>query len=214
MVGLSGGKDSYSLLEILTDRRRTLPFNFDLVACHIVAKDMGYEADLDFMQQLCTNLDVKLIVDEIEVGYTENSDKPACFVCSYKRRSRLFTLAQEHQCNKLALGHHLDDAIETLLLNMVFHSTISSMPQSLSMCDGNVTAIRPLSMVMDKELEEYAQLREFPKEKKLCPYATDTHRTTMRNIIDDIEKVYKDARISLYRSMSNINQDYLPTINP
>ena len=214
MVGLSGGKDSYSLLEILADRRRALPFNFDLVACHIVAKDMGYEADLNFMQQLCTDLDVKLIVDEIEVGYTPDSNKPACFVCSYKRRSRLFTLAQEHQCNKLALGHHLDDAIETLLLNMVFHSTISSMPHSLSMCDGNVTAIRPLSMVLDKELEEYAQLREFPKEKKLCPYATDTHRTTMRNIIDEIEKVYKDARISLYRSMSNINHDYLPTINP
>lgn len=214
MVGLSGGKDSYSLLEILVDRRRNLPFKYELMACHIVAEDMGYEADMDFMTQFCQELGVTLIVDKIEIGYTETSDKPACFVCSYKRRSRLFTLAQENGCNKLALGHHLDDAIETLLLNMVFHSTISSMPHTLSMCDGNITAIRPLSMVMDKELMEYAILREFPKEKKLCPYAADNHRTTMRNIIDEIEKVYKDARISLYRSMSNINTEYLPTVNP
>jgi len=214
MVGLSGGKDSYSMLEILVDRRRNLPFNFDIVACHIVAKDMGYEADMEFMEQFCMEFGITLIVDQIEIGYTENSDKPACFVCSYKRRSRLFTIAQENGCNKLALGHHLDDAIETLLMNMVFHSTISSMPHSLSMCDGNITAIRPLSMVMDKELEEYALLRQFPKEKKRCPYATDTHRTTMRNIINEIEKVYKDARISMYRSMSNINSEYLPTINP
>ncbi len=213
MVGLSGGKDSYSLLEILVDRRRALPFNYQLIACHIVAKDMDYEADLDFMTDFCRELGVTLIADEIEVGYTEASDKPACFVCSHKRRSRLFTLAQDNGCNKLALGHHLDDAIETLLMNMVFHSTIRSMPHTLSLCDGNITAIRPLSMVLDKELMEYAILRNFPKEKKRCPHANDTHRTTMRNIIDDIEKVYKDARISIYKSMSNINPEYLPTTN-
>ena len=132
MVGLSGGKDSYSLLDLLISRRNNLPIKFEIHACHIMATDMDYKADISFMKNICQDNNVNFHLKEITVDYNPNNRKPACFICSWKRRKMLFSTTRENNCNKLALGHHLDDAIETLLMNMINHSSISSIPPILS----------------------------------------------------------------------------------
>lgn len=143
MVGLSGGKDSYSLLDLLISRRKALPIDFQLHACHVMAADMNYRADIDYMKKNCAKNNVTFHLKEITVEYNPNDRKPACFICSWKRRKMLFRATRENGCNKLALGHHLDDAIETLLMNMINHSSISSIPPNLSMFNGDIKLIRP-----------------------------------------------------------------------
>lgn len=209
MVGLSGGKDSYSLLDLLISRRKSLPINFELHACHVMATDMEYRADLDYMQRICNNNNVQFHLKKITVEYNPNDRKPACFICSWKRRKMLFTTTRETGCNKLALGHHLDDAIETLLMNMINHSSISSIPPQLSMFNGEVKLIRPLSLCLDKELELYASAKEFPSEIKKCLYEKDTHRNSIGELISQMEKINKDARRNIYKSMQNIFDEYL-----
>lgn len=209
MVGLSGGKDSYSLLNLLISRRKSLPIEFELHACHVMATDMEYRADIGYMQRMCRENNVNFHLKEITVEYNPNDRKPACFICSWKRRKMLFTATRETGCNKLALGHHLDDAIETLLMNMVNHSSMSSIPPILSMFGGEIKLIRPLSLCLDNELEQFAMAKEFPSEIHKCLYEKDTHRNSIREIISQMEKINKDARRNIYNSMQNIFDEYL-----
>lgn len=138
MVGLWGGKDSYALLHLLVNLRKALPVKFELHACHVQATDMTYRADIEFMERYCAQNDVKFHLREISVEYNPLDRKPACFICSWKRRKMLFTTTRENGCNRLAFGHQLDNAIETLLLNMINHSSISFIPPKLSMFNGEV----------------------------------------------------------------------------
>ncbi|KAB2868355.1 MAG: tRNA 2-thiocytidine(32) synthetase TtcA [Bacteroidales bacterium] len=209
MVGLSGGKDSYSLLDLLISRRNNLPIKFEIHACHIMATDMDYKADISFMKNICQDNNVNFLLKEITVDYNPNNRKPACFICSWKRRKMLFSTTRENNCNKLALGHHLDDAIETLLMNMINHSSISSIPPILSMFNGDIKLIRPLSTCKDNELEKYAAIKKFPTELKKCIYEKDTHRNSIRQIIQNMELINKDARQNIYNSMQNIIDEYI-----
>lgn len=211
MVGLSGGKDSYSLLDVLVSRRRCLPIKFELHACHIQASDMDYRADTNFMRKYCEQNLVTFHQKEIEVQYNPNDRKPACFICSWKRRKMLFATTKENGCNKLALGHHLDDTIETLLMNMINHSSICAIPPNLSMFNGEIQLIRPLTTCLEKEMKRYAQAREFPSELRKCLYENDTHRTEVKELIRKMEKINRDARQNLYRSTQNIMHEYIPT---
>lgn len=210
MVGLSGGKDSYSLLSLLISRRNALHLNFELHACHVMATDMEYCADTHHMQRICNASNVPLHLREIAVEYTPHRRKPACFICSWKRRKMLFATARELGCNKLALGHHLDDAVETLLMNMVNHASISSIPPTLSMFGGEIQLIRPLLLCLNSELEQYALAKQLPCEIRRCRYEKATHRSSMAELILGMEKINRDARKNIYRSMQNIFEEYLP----
>lgn len=214
LVGISGGKDSYALLDLLVNLNRALPDKFRIVACHVEAKDMSYQADVAFMKSYCNENGVELHFKEIVVDYDSQKRQPACFICSWKRRKELFKLAREKQCSKLALGHHLDDAVETLLLNMIHHSSISSIPPSLKMFDGDISIIRPLITVTSKELEKYTETLGFPDEISLCPHHNETHRESVRNLIQQSTKLNKAARENIFRSMGNIFADYIvPSTN-
>ncbi|MBL4561256.1 MAG: hypothetical protein JKX79_09765, partial [Labilibaculum sp.] len=120
MVGVSGGKDSLALLELLALRRKFKKQNFDVVAVHINVLELPYEVDREFLKAFCERLDVELIYRDINVDFERPGKKPACFRCSWHRRTTLFKMTDEFKCNKLALGHHMDDAIETLLMNMMY----------------------------------------------------------------------------------------------
>ncbi|MCP4392804.1 MAG: hypothetical protein GY804_00795 [Alphaproteobacteria bacterium] len=122
----------------------------------------------------------------------------------------MFEAIEELNCNKLALGHHMDDAIETLLLNMTYHANISSMPPSLAMFKGAFQIIRPLILVEEENIIKYSTLRQFPDEIELCPFEEKGNRMEMKKIVQQLGKLNKDARINLFRSMSNIDIDYLP----
>jgi len=205
LVGLSGGKDSYALLDLLVNLNHSMPEKFRIEACHVVASDMPYEADTDFMKKYCEENSVPLHFESITVDYRPQGRQPACFICSWKRRKALFKMARRRECNKIALGHHLNDAVETLLLNMIHHSSISSIPPKLSMFDGEIYVIRPLIMVHDNELRKYSEHLGFPQELSLCPYDDKTSRES----VDQFNKLNKSAVENIFRSMGNIYTDYI-----
>lgn len=209
MVGLSGGKDSFALLDLLVHLNKSLPDKFRIEACHVQATDMPYQADEEFMKRYCAEHSVPLHFRQITVDYKPNQRQPACFICSWKRRKELFAIAKERDCKKLAFGHHLDDAVETLMMNMIHHSSISSIPPKLSMFNGELFAIRPLILAHDKELKKYSQHLEFPNELSLCPHEDKTNRKQARDLLKSMDALNRSARENIFRSMGNIYSNYI-----
>ena len=210
LVGLSGGKDSMILLEALADRKRHLPFDFRLFAVHVSARGIGYEMDTAYLQQFCEGLEVPLYLEEIEVDPSKDPKKTPCFICSWSRRKRIFEMTKKLDCNKVALGHHKDDAIQTVLLNMIYHGSISSLPEKLSMFNGRIRLIRPLLHIPEKELSYYAGMRTFRKQEKSCPYEGSTKREEIRDLIRKMDRLNRNARRNIFNAMDNICAEYLP----
>jgi tRNA(Ile)-lysidine synthase TilS/MesJ len=213
LVGLSGGKDSMILLEALAERQRALPFDFELSAVHVEAGGIGYEIDKQKLTQFCDQLNVPLIYRTIEPDLEKDPAKPACFICSWHRRKEMFDLTKELNCNKLALGHHRNDAVETLLLNMIYHGSISSLPYTLNMFEGRLHLIRPLMDVDERMLEKYASLNKLVKIEKSCPHEDRTQRETIAQLIRKIEKIHGKGPFNIFKSMDKIFEEYLPGKN-
>jgi len=210
LVGLSGGKDSMILLKILAERKAALPFRFELTAVHVFVRTAGYKLDTVYLREFCSLLDVPLILKEIDVDLKRDPKKTPCFVCSWHRRKVLFDLTREEGYNKLALGHHREDALETCLMNMMFHGSISSLPYKLSMFDGRIALIRPLLDINEKLLAEYAGMTGIVRAEKSCPYENNTRRREVRGILKKMEELYHQAPSNLFRSMGHIYEEYLP----
>jgi len=213
LVGLSGGKDSMILLEALAERKGALPFKFDMTAAHIEANGIGYQIDREKLTRFCENLNVPLHYRTIEPDLEKDPSKTACFICSWNRRKELFKLTKELSCNKLALGHHRNDAVETLLLNMIYHGSISSLPYTLKMFEGRVQLIRPLMDLDERMLEEYASLNKLVKVEKSCPHENRTQRETIAQLISQIEQIYGKGPYNMFKSMDKIFEEYLPGKN-
>ena len=210
LVGLSGGKDSMILLESLVERKAAVPFDFGITAAHVEATGIGYQIDKVKLGLFCENLNVPLFYKTIEPDLEKESSKSACFICSWNRRKELFNLASELDCNKLALGHHRNDAVETLLLNMIYHGTISSLPYSLNMFEGQVKLIRPLMDLDERMLEEYAALNDLVKVEKSCPHENSTQRDRIAQLIKQIEGIHGQGPYNMFKSMDKISTEYLP----
>ncbi len=209
-VGVSGGKDSIVLLEALAVRRKWIPIHYDIHAVHIRVRNITRDLDLDYYERFCGDLGIPFHHRTIEVDLTRDPNKTVCFVCAWHRRKELFRLVKELGCRRLALGHHMDDALETLLLNMTFNGSISSMPPKLSMFGGEFDIIRPLILLHEKEVERYARLREFPVENSQCPHGDKTRRADMKRLIGELSRMNRKAKNNLFRAMSNIHGEYLP----
>lgn len=210
MVGVSGGKNSMSLLYGLAMRQKYYNEKFKLIAIHIDVENVLYSINSTYIKDFCNKHDIEFIIESIHIDFEKDPSKSHCFVCSWHRRKRLFELSEKHNCNKLALGHHQDDAIETLLINMCYHNCISSMPASLKMFNDKLELIRPLILLTNKEISEFAKIMNFPSEKAPCPWDDKTKRNQAKEIINEIEKRFKPARKSIYKAMSNIHAKYLP----
>lgn len=210
LVGVSGGKDSLALLEVLALRARDKKYDYTVMAAHIAVENVAYEVDEEYIRDFCGKLGVEFVYRTIDAEVKKDSGKPACFVCSWNRRKTLFEIAKEHGCNKLALGHHRDDAIESLLMSMMFNGTIASMPPKLSMFDGTFTLIRPFIYLTNEETTEYAAWRGFKKQKKNCPYERATNRDAVAGIIRQMETLSPHVKGNLFAAMKNIQPEYLP----
>ena len=210
LVGLSGGKDSLVLLETLACRRRRIPIYYNIIAAYVHIKGIGYESDTVFLESFCRELAVPFKVVEVETDLISSQDKHPCFLCSSQRRKKLFDLAAEENCNKVALGHHMDDAVETLLMNMIFSGSISSMPPALELFNGEISLIRPLLLLGESKILEYAEIRNFPEQKKTCPWAEESKRAKVKSLIAEIKKWDKNGLSNIFNSMSNIHGEYLP----
>ncbi|MDE7074368.1 MAG: tRNA 2-thiocytidine(32) synthetase TtcA [Odoribacter sp.] len=210
LVGVSGGKDSLALLEVLALRARDPKQDYTVKAAHIAVENVAYEVDTPYIEEFCRRLGVPLICRTVKTEVREGTDKPACFVCSWNRRKALFEIAKEEGCNKLALGHHRDDAVESLLMSMMFNGTIASMPPKLDMFNHTFTLIRPFICISDEETSCYAKYRGFRKQKKNCPHERATNRHAVAELIRHMEQLSPHVRGNLFAAMRNIQQEYLP----
>ncbi len=205
LVAVSGGKDSLVLLETLAEYRKYKRLTYGIEALHIDMEDVPYSIDRNFLQEFGKQLDVKINFLNLSAGIEERGDKGACFVCSWNRRKALFTFAQEHGFKKLAFGHHMDDAVETLLMNMAYHGNIASLPGKLAMFKDLVYIIRPLILLTNKDTQEFANIRNYPKLKVPCPHEDATKRTVARNLIKEMETIHPKARHNLFKSLKNLD---------
>lgn len=212
LVGLSGGKDSMALLELLARRSRIYKPKFSVVAVHVVMTNIAYESDMDYLRTYAEGLGVPFVRYETSFDPSTDNRKSPCFLCSWNRRKALFTVAKEQGCNKIALGHHMDDILETLLMNMTFQGAFSTMPPRLVMRKFDMTIIRPMCLVHEADLMELAQVRGYRKQVKNCPYESQSSRSAMKGILKQLEEMNPEARYSLWGSMTNVQEELLPAI--
>ena len=215
LVGLSGGKDSLLLLELLAKRTKIDHPRFSVEALHVRMENIHYATDTSYLQQFCDDLGVKLHVrttrfemgeETIKNARDARRQKQPCFLCSWMRRKELFNLAQELGCNKIALGHHQDDLIHTALMNLTFQGRFDTMPARLKMKKMPLEIIRPLCMIEEQDIKAYAELQGYQKQQKLCPYETDSHRTDIKRLYNDIEQLNPEARYSIWRALNTDNK--------
>lgn len=212
LIGLSGGKDSLALVELLARRARIYKPKFSVVAAHVVMKNIPYQSDVHYLREYAESWEVPFILYETEFDPITDIRKSPCFLCSWNRRKALFTVAKEQGCNKIALGHHMDDILETLLMNITYQGAFSSMPPRLAMKKFDMTIIRPMCLVHEVDLLELAQMRKFHKQIKKCPYESQSSRSAMKGILKLLEDMNPEARYSLWGSMSNVQDELLPQI--
>ena len=210
LVALSGGKDSLALLEFLAARSRILKPRISLVAAHIRLRNIEYLSDATILKEFCARNGVEFHLVESEFDASTDKRKSPCFLCSWNRRKALFTLAQELGCNKLALGHNMDDFLETMLMNITFQGAFSAMAPTMQMKKFPLTVIRPLCLVDEKEIETLSKLAQYPQQVKRCPYERDSNREQMKQLLGHLETLNPEARYNLWGSMSNIQAELLP----
>jgi len=223
LVGLSGGKDSLCLLELMASRAKIEHPRFSVEALHVRMENIHYESDTSYLQQFCDDLGVKLHIrtTHFEVENVEQpvvpqqqtesaarlrKQKQPCFLCSWMRRKEMFNLAQELGCNKIALGHHQDDLIHTALMNLTFQGRFDAMPARLKMRKMPLTIIRPLCLIPEQDILAFAEMRNYQKQTKRCPYETDSHRTDIKRLYEEMELMNPEARFSIWRALNAANK--------
>ena len=210
LIGLSGGKDSLALVELLGKRVRIYKPRFSVVAVHVVMKNIPYQSDTAYLKAHCEAYGVPFVQYETAFDPATDTRKSPCFLCSWNRRKALFTVAKEHGCNKIALGHHMDDILETLLMNITYQGAFSTMPPRLVMKKFDMTIIRPMCLVHEADLVELAALHSYQKQVKNCPYESQSSRSDMKGILRQLEEMNPEARYSLRGSMTNVQEELLP----
>ena len=209
LVGVSGGKDSLSLLKILNDRRGFYPDSYEFTALHIVS-NLKCEGSMD------PGVIEKYFIDNgypyrmIEMTLEEGKKNRNSFWCSQNRRKVLFETANRYGYNKVALGHHRDDIIETVLLNMFYHAELSTMLPVRSLFEGKITIIRPLYNIPEADTRKLSRIYKFPSVHCRCPVEGETTREMFKRIVNEIGKVHPQAGINALRSLENVKHDYLP----
>jgi len=210
LIGLSGGKDSLALVELLGERMKMIVPRFKLTAVHISVENIAYQSDLSYLKNYSEKFGIPFVHHSTRFDNTTDTNKSTCFLCSWQRRKALFEIAGKLNCNKIALGHHLDDITETLLLNMVYQGSFGSMPPLLKMDKFDMTIIRPLALISEKEMKEMERIRAFQKQVKNCPHEKDSSRRDAKGIITELEKWNPNVRENLWAAMGNIKTEYLP----
>ena len=210
LIGLSGGKDSLALVELLGRRSKIFNPRFEVVVAHVIMRNIPYHSDLDYLRQQVEAQGLPFIVEETAFDPSTDRRKSPCFLCSWMRRKALFEIAKREGCGKLALGHHQDDILETLLMNMIHQGAFGTMPPRLQMDKFAMEIIRPLCLVTEQELRRVAAARGYRQQLKRCPYETASNRAEMKGLLARMEAISSDARHSLWSSMTHVQTDYLP----
>ena len=201
LVALSGGKDSMCLLELLALRRQIRHPRFELEALHVRMSNVHYESDTDYLTSFARELGVRLHVRTTSFDASTDSRRSPCFLCSWYRRKVLFNVAQELGCNKIALGHHQDDILETTLMGLFYQGQFGSMPARLQMRKMPLVIIRPLCLETEADLKAYSELRGYHPPTKTCPYERSSHRSDMKQLLSELEARNPETRPCIWRAL-------------
>jgi tRNA 2-thiocytidine biosynthesis protein TtcA len=209
LVGVSGGKDSLTLLNLLHERRKRVSVHYDVIPVYI---NLGFDTEQEkVLGRFFEERDLTYHIEQTDIGKkahsAENRENP-CFLCSWERRKRIFHLAHRLNCNKIALGHHKDDIIETLLLNIFYSAEISTMLPVQRLFKGKITLIRPLALIEEKKIERFAQEKGLPVGSTCCPSSGKTKRNEIKELLEKLEKENCKVKGNIFRSLSNVKLDY------
>jgi tRNA 2-thiocytidine biosynthesis protein TtcA len=212
-VAVSGGKDSYALLHLLEALRKRAPINYELVAINIDSGYPGYRTDIierhlreqNFAYHMEKTDHYEIIKEKRRPGSSY------CSICARLKRGVLYTLTQKFGCNKLALGHHMDDFVETLLLNQFFVGSLKAMSAGMLADNGHTTVIRPLVYVEEKDITTFSAINGFPVVCCRCPVCgtVDMQRKRMKSLIAELEKENPSVKRSLLTALSNVHPRHL-----
>lgn len=209
-VGVSGGKDSLMLLWALAQLKRYYPANFELTAITEDPCFGGKEADYSAVGRLCEMLNVKYILKRTQLGtiiFEERKEKNPCSLCARMRRGILHNMAKEAGCNKIALGHHYDDAVQTFLMDLIYGGHIGCFSPKTYLSRKNITLIRPFIFCTEKEIASNARRLSLPVVKSLCPADGNTSRKRAAEIISFLQKSEPDIKAKIMGAMQRAGLD-------
>ena len=201
-VGISGGKDSLTLLEVLSELRRFYPNSFELVA---ITVDMGFEgSDFSEVAEFCRRLKVEYRVVKTDIAkiiFDVRKESNPCSLCAKMRRGSLHAEAVSAGCNKVALGHHYDDAVETFMMNLFFEGRLGCFSPRSYLSNRQITLIRPMLYATEKDVEYFVRKRALPVVASLCPEDKATERENMKNLLAELEKTNKGVKHRIFHAM-------------
>lgn len=212
MVCLSGGKDSYALLDILLSLRKSAPIDFRIIAVNLDQGQPGFPKDILPNYLTSLNIEYKIITEDTysTVKRVIPDGKTTCGLCSRLRRGILYRVAKELGATKIALGHHRDDMLETLFLNMFYGGKLKGMPAKLVSDDGNNIVIRPLAYCSEKDLIRYAEVKNFPIIPcNLCGSQPNLQRQVIKEMLNEWNKKHPGRIETMFRAMQNVIPSHL-----
>ena len=212
MVCLSGGKDSYALLEILSLLKGRAPINFDLIAVNLDQKQPGFPEHIlpEYLEGI--GMDYRIVEEDTYSIVKEKipEGKTTCSLCSRLRRGILYRTASELGATKIALGHHMDDMVETVFLNMFHGARLKSMPPKLVSDDKNHVVIRPLAYCRESELARFAEIKQFPIIPcNLCGSQENLQRKVIKQMLVDWDKQQPGRVVNVFKSFSRITKSHM-----
>ena len=198
-VGVSAGKDSLTLLCAMAEIRRFYPKKFDLLA---ITVDMGFEGmDFSPVKRFCEELGVEYEIVPTQISkiiFDVRKEKNPCSLCAKMRRGALYNYAKERGCNKVALGHHFDDVVETFMLNLFFEGRLGCFQPVTYLSNTDITLIRPMIYMPEKDVRYFASKTELPIQKSPCPADGNTEREEMKKLLASLERENKGLRYRIF----------------
>ncbi|MBQ0099165.1 MAG: tRNA 2-thiocytidine(32) synthetase TtcA, partial [Firmicutes bacterium] len=201
-VGVSGGKDSVTLLKLLAEYKKFSPERFELIAISVDLRFDGKNSDFSKIEKLCSELNVEYYIERTDIGqivFSERKESNPCSLCSKMRKGALYEVAKMHNCNKVALGHHKDDLIDTFALSLFYEGRLSTFAPKSFLDRTEITIIRPMLFIEEYKIEAFS--KNLPVLVSKCPANKNTKRELVKNIIKNIGGNIPDIREMMFTAI-------------